>query len=165
MLPKILYSTNPWIAHDIAERFLNNNHFAWVSEIFDPSTAPSSSATAAVATSSNPCNIYRRLKVDVDTEDRHSALIKEYKRTFKRLAKEWVASGVINQVQCDEIISLVTSNSWKIWRPVLYVIPAEKIDAFRIKSVPHKFRAGLGPELQIANLMSHEFDIIEFKHD
>ena len=54
------------------------------------------------------------------------------------------------------------SPSWKIWRPVLYVIPREKIETSgRLKTVPHKNRAAFGTELQITDLHTDEFDIIE----
>lgn len=162
MAGPILYSTNPWIAHDITMRFRGGRHFVWCSEYYDPLTAPAGSAQSAIAPSSSPKGIYETLLGDYQREDGHSALIKGYRGTFCRLAKSWLADNQINKVQHDEIAAIVKSNSWRIWRPVLYVIPKEPIaNANRLNSVPHRQRAAYGPELQVTDLMPHEFDIIE----
>lgn len=83
-------------------------------------------------------------------------------KTFKRLAKAWLADGSITKEQSAEIVGTVSSPSFKIWRPTLYVIPKEPIiTGGRLISVPPKKRAAYGPELQIADLQQHEFDMIE----
>lgn len=158
----ILYSTNPWIATDIAEKYRSGIYFAWVCEHFDSSTTAGSSPAALIAESSNPREIYSRLHKDCASEDGHSALIKGYKRTFARLAKGWLGDGTLSEEKYDEIIATVRSTSWKIWRPVLYVIPRAEIEAAgRLKSVSRSDRGAYGPELQIADMQRHEFDIIE----
>jgi hypothetical protein len=157
----VLYSTNPWLATDVAARYRGGIHFAWVCEYFDSSRAPAGSAAALIAQSSNPKRIYETLHGDCRTEDGHSSLIKGYKKTFRSLARSWNAEGKISDEQTDEIIAIVNSNSWRIWRPVLYVIPAVGIDPARIKQVPRPGRAGHGPEMQIEDLRPEEFDIIE----
>ncbi|HYF20820.1 MAG TPA: hypothetical protein VEA40_23335 [Ramlibacter sp.] len=145
-------------------RYRDGVHFAWVCEYFDAGTAPAGSAAAAIAPSSNPKHIYETLWSDVDKEDAHSALIKGYRKTFKALAMAWKAAGSITDDQAKEIIATVKSNSWKIWRPVLYVIPKSGIvPATRIHSVAHGARAAYGPELQIQDLVPAEFDVIEFR--
>lgn len=160
----LLYSANPWFAHDISTRYLSGRYFVWCSEYFDSATAPAGSASAAIAPSSMPAGIYSRLKADVDGEDKHSSLIKGYKRTFRNLARTWHANGRITEEQSSEIVALAASNSWKMWRPMLYVIPRYPIEAAgRLLSVPHRNRAALGPELQIADLHRDEFDIIEIR--
>ncbi len=160
MAGPVLYSTNTWFAYDIATRYRNGVHFVWCSEYYDPSVAPAGSYTAAVAPSSNPRQIYDTLHGDVVREDMHSALIGGYKKTFRRLTKAWLADGSITQAQFDEINTTIKLPSWKIWRPVLYVISYELVKD-RIVSVPHKSRAGYGPEMQIPDLRSNEFDVIE----
>ena len=158
----ILYSTNPWIAHDISKKYLNGKHFVWCSGYFDPKMAPHGSAESAVAPSSSPKGIFETLKDDCEREDDHSQLIYGYKKTFSRLAKVWLADGTINKEQFDEIITTVRSKSWKIWRPVLYLIPKENISASgRLISVPRQKRASIGTELQICDLAVNEFDFIE----
>lgn len=162
MAGPVLYSANPWVAHEISMRYLDGKHFVWCSEYYDPSTAPPGSAQSAIAPSSSPKGIYDALHGDCYREDRHSSLIKRYKGTFCRLAKNWLADSLITAEQHNEIVSTVRSPSWRIWRPVLYVIPKAPIEAAdRLKSVANKHRAAYGPELQIVDLMQQEFDIIE----
>ncbi len=94
-------------------------------------------------------------------EDTHSYLISGYRKTFKRLAKAWRADASINELQYQEIVSVMKSASWKIWRPVLYVIPRAPIEsAGRLRNVPHPDRAAYGPEMQIVDLLPQEFDLI-----
>jgi hypothetical protein len=162
MVPPILYSTNPWFATDVAIRYRGGSFFAWVSEYFDARSAPVGSSAAMIAPSSTPCRIYRTLLEDVNRADDHSALIKGYKKKFPRLAREWLAAGTLTKDQHDEIIAEVRRGTCIIWRPVLYVIPREPIEATgRLKAVPRASRAAHGPELQVIDLQQDEFDIIE----
>jgi hypothetical protein len=95
-------------------------------------------------------------------EDGHSALIKRYKKTFRLLAKGWLANSSISNADYDELAAVLSSNSWRIWRPVLYVIPRSPIEtAGRLLPVVRPSRAAYGPELQIKDLMGSEFDAIE----
>lgn len=158
----LLYSTNPWYAHEISVRYRNGQHFVWCSEHYDPSTLGAATAAALVAPSSCPKAIYDQLKADCEREDTHSALIAGYRKTFKRLANTWRADGSITREQADEIVSTVKSASWRIWRPVLYLIPKAGVTTgARLKSVPYGRRAAYGPEWQIHDLQIHEFDLIE----
>lgn len=162
MAGPILYSTNPWIAHVFSKNHLGGKHFVWCSEYFDPRTAPPGSPESAIAPSSSPKGIFDTLENDCNREDSHSALIKGYRKTFKRLASTWLADSTIDKNAHDEIVATVKSNSWKIWRPILYIIPRENIESSgRLIKVPHKNRAAFGPELQIHDLEVHEFDFIE----
>lgn len=162
MAGPVLYSTNPWISLEIGRKYRGNKYFVWCSEHYDPTTAPAGSAAAAIAPSSSPKGIYDTLADDCRREDRHSALIKGYKRTFLRLAKDWVADGSIAAQDGEEIAGMVKSQSWRIWRPVLYVIPEDPIrTAGRLQTVKHRSRAAYGPELQILDLGTLEFDPIE----
>src|ERR1051326_8139713 len=157
----ILYSTNPWFATDVAVRYRNGVHFAWVCECFDASKAAAGSAAAMIAPSSSPKEIYENLSKEREREDRHGPLIIGYRKKFKSLARTWWANGEITEAQRDEIVATAQSPAWNHWRPVLYIIPRASIDDARIVSVPHKQRAGYGPELQIADLKPEEFDIVE----
>lgn len=162
MAGPILYSTNPWLSHVFAEKHLNGKHFIWCSEYFDPKMAPHGSAESAIAPSSSPKGILETLRDDCKREDSHSALIKGYRKTFRRLAKTWYANSIINKDAHDDIMATVNSHSWSIWRPILYIIPRENIEnAGRLITVPHKQRAAFGPELQIHDLTVSEFDFIE----
>jgi hypothetical protein len=161
MAGPILYSANPWIAHEIAMKYRGGIHFAWCSECYDPTTEAATSAAAAIAPSSSPFGIIQRLNADRHGEDTHSYLIQGYRKTLKRLAKAWRADKSIDESQFQEIISVMKSASWKIWRPVLYVIPRAPFESTkRLLSVPYPDRAAYGPELQIVDLHHSEFDRI-----
>jgi hypothetical protein len=164
MAGPILYSTNPWFAFDVTMRHRGGVFFAWVCECFDASYAAPGSAAALIAPSSNPRKIYRDLQEDCDQEDKHSDTIRRYRKTFVRLAKDWLTNGSIGRDAHDEIVASVRAPSWQIWRPVLYVIPREPIEAAgRMRSVARSDRAGYGPEQQVTDLKRHEFDMIELR--
>ena len=159
----VLYSTNPWFAHDVSVRYCGGRHFVWCCEYFDTSKAPAGSAAALVAPSSTPKVIFEQLRLEVLGEERHSTRIQNYRKTFKRLARTWHSDGAISDEQRDDILATLRQTSWKIWRPLLFVIPAAPIVAAkRLIEVNASARAGHGPELQIRDLMPNEFDIIEF---
>jgi len=158
----LLYSTNPWIAHQFAVEYRRGLHYVWCSEFYDPARAATWSTAAAIAPSSSPKGLFDILAADCEREETHSYLIKRYRKTFKNLAAEWLASGEITQDQHDEIVATVKAPSWKIWRPQLYVIPRAPIEsAGRLMRVPRKERAAFGPELRIVDLQVSEFDIMD----
>ena len=162
MAGPIYYSANPWYAKEISEKYRGGSYFAWVCEYFDSEReAPAGSGGIMIAPSSNPRKIYEELLDEYRNQEEHSHRIKEYRKTFRRLAKTWLAGGEISQDQFDKIIASVQANSWRIWKPVLYVIPHLSIDRNRIILVKRPDRAGYGPEFQIADLRRDEFDIID----
>jgi hypothetical protein len=162
MTGPVLYSVNPWFAVDVAERYRGGIYFAWVCECFDSQRAPAGSAASMIAPSSNPRWIYEQLWQEYSAQEEHPRVIRDHRRTFKRLAREWFAASTITKDQYDEIVASVMAPSWKIWKPMLYVIPKEPIvAAARLIAVPRPARAGHGPEHQIVDLKRNEFDIIE----
>lgn len=161
MAGPVYYSTNPWFSIDIAEKYRGGRYFAWICEYFDSDSAPSGSAGAMIAPSSNPRKIYEDLLHDCRAQEEHSRIIRDHRKTFTRLAKQWFSAGELSQAQFDEIIASVRAMSWRIWKPVLYVIPKAGIDPSRIIEVPRRDRAGYGPEHQIRDLHRHEFDVID----
>jgi len=146
---------------EIGRKYRGGKYFVWCSEHYDPRKAPGASSAALIAPSSSPKGIFDNLHSDCESEDVHSSLIKGYRRTFKRLAKAWLADGSLTKVQHDEIVSSIQSNSWQIWRPVLFVIPKGGITPSRIIDVPARDRAAYGPEYQIHDLDASEFEVME----
>jgi hypothetical protein len=158
----VLYSANPWFATEIATKYLAGRHFAWVSDYFDTEKeALAGSSGHLIAPSSNPRKIYEDLLHEYRAQEEHSRIIRDHRKTFQRLAKKWLADGTIIQTQYEEIVASVRARSWRIWKPVLYVIPKAGIAPGRVIEVQRKDRAGYGPEKQIADLESHEFDVID----
>ncbi|GFO69749.1 hypothetical protein GMLC_33280 [Geomonas limicola] len=140
--------------------FRNDIHYVWCSEFFDGTAQGRYTAGSQTPPSSNPADIYRQLKQDVDRGDLHSAKIAEQKASFLRLAIDWEAAGIISPDEKDEIIYLVNNATSKDWKPLIYVIPQPPV-ASRLQLVPASQRAGVGREYIISDLTRCEFDIIE----
>jgi hypothetical protein len=157
----ILYSTNPWFAHEFAIKFLGGKHFVWCCEQYDPNKGTSTSSYT-FAPSSCPKSIYDLLEGACNSEDKHCSKINDYKKTFRKLALSYFADGSISDIQRDEILAMVSSVSWKIWRPLLYIIPREPLEkGGRLIPVPLAKRASHATEWNIKDLLSDEFEIIE----
>jgi hypothetical protein len=162
MAGPILYSANPWFATELASKYRGGKYFAWVCEFFDSERdALAGSAGGLIAPSSNPRKIYEDLIHDYNAQEEHSRIIAAHRKTFARLGKKWLGSGELTRTQYDELVASVRAHSWRIWKPVLYVIPRSGIASTRIIEVKRGDRAGYGPEYQIVDLERHEFDIID----
>ena len=156
----LLYSTNSLLKFHIQKQFRKGVHYVWCSEDFDSKKLSPYSTGALVPPSSNPADIYRRLRLDVDGKDSHSTKIAETKATLLNLAIEWESKGEISKDEQSEITYMVRNASFENWRPLIYVIPRAPVES-RLQLVPPDKRAGLGREYILADLKSEEFDIIE----
>jgi hypothetical protein len=163
----ILYSTNPYLSFEVGELFRRDQvHVVWCSEIFDPRTSASSAPGSMVAPSSSPRAIADQLAQDVRGEDTHSALIKRYRRTFRGLATSFYTDGLLTADRAEELRALASRQSFRIWRPLIYVIPRASLEAAgRLQPVPPAKRAGHGPEYRITDLKRDEFDVLEWMND
>lgn len=157
----VLYSTNTFLKFHIQERFRNNVHWVWCSEKFDARKAAALSPDALVAPSSNPADIYRELRRDVDGRDTHSAKITAQKASLQAMAVKWKAECEISTLEMEEIIYMVTTGPMELWRPLLYVIPLPQPVA-RLQLVPIEKRASIAKEFIITDLRRSEFDLVEF---
>src|SRR5450759_3913633 len=107
---------------EIAEKYRGGTYFAWVCEYFDSEReAPAGSSGVMIAPSSNPRKIYEDLLGEYKSQEEHPRLIRDYRKTCRRLAKTWLANSEISQDQYDEIIASIQATSWRIWKPVLYI--------------------------------------------
>jgi hypothetical protein len=155
-----LYSTNPWFALEVSRRYRNGETYAWCSEYFSSADQAIGTAASLIAASSDPKTIYEQLAHAIDTDDAHDARIRGYKSTFRKLAANWLVEGSISQSSCDEIKASCRSQSFRIWRPVLYIIPRYRVEA-RLQEVPLRKRAGQGMEYILPSLDLGEIDVIE----
>ena len=156
----LLYSTNVYLKLLIQERYRNNLHYVWCSDCFDSTKLAGYSSGALNAPSSNPVEIYKELKRDVERGDLHSSKIRDQRATFKSLAVKWQLAGEITKFQEQEIIYMVDNALIKLWRPLIYVIPRTSIQA-RLQLVPLSQRASFADEFIIPDLARLEFDLIE----
>jgi hypothetical protein len=157
----LLYSTNTYLKFFIQEKFLSDTHYVWCSECFDSKKLSAYLPAARVAPSSNPADIFRELRRDIDGRDRHSYKINSQKATLQKLALDWQAAGQITDPQRDEIIYITQHATFEDWRPLVYVIPTAPVSG-RLQLVPIDKRAGFGDEYIIPDLRRSEFDILEF---
>ncbi len=155
-----LYSANPYFSVEVARTYRNNKTYAWCSEYFSSSDQAIGAPAALIAASSDPKTIYEQLSRACETDDSHDARIKGYRKTFKRLATEWNSNGSLTDAHHAEIHAVCKSPSFKIWRPVLFIIPRPVVST-RLKEVPRNKRASHGMEYTITDLDLSEVDIIE----
>jgi hypothetical protein len=74
-----------------------------------------------------------------------------------------LAAREITAAEAQDIRDLVAQRSYRIWRPFVYIIPRAPLETTgRLLAVPVKRRAGHGPEYQIADLDTAEFDVLEW---
>jgi hypothetical protein len=158
----LLYSCNPFFAFDICERYRGGVFYAWCSEYLDAAIAPGISSAHYIPDNSRPLWIYTHVHRAAHAEDQGNDKIKNYRKTFRSLARDWFTRGEISPTAREEIIASVKAGSWRIWRPVIYVIPRAPIEATpgRLALVPRKARGGYGDEFIISDLRRSEFDVV-----
>lgn len=161
MSTQLLYSTNVFLKYYIQMKFRLDVHYVWCSKHFDSNALHRYALGAGTARTSNPAEIYRQLKLDIENEDWQSLKINAQKASLTKLAIDWEQRGEINKDVRDEIIYMVDKASFKSWRPLLYVIPRNPV-ATRLKLVPIHQRASYEEEYILDDLKRSEFDIIEF---
>lgn len=157
----LLYSTNVYLKYHIHKLYRNDTHYVWCSEHFDSKKLSAYSSGSLVAPSANPADIYRELKRDVEGRDSHSAKINAQKASLTQLAIAWEKNGEITTAEKDDIVYMIGTADFQLWRPLVYVIPREPVES-RLQIVPMKKRAGYGNECIISDLKGHEFDLVEF---
>jgi hypothetical protein len=158
----LLFSTNPLIKLLIQERYRKDEHYVWCSESFDSNKQPGYSAASLVPPSSNPSSIYRELREGCQKGEKHSTKIRDARGTLKALAVTWHDNGEISSQDKEEIIMLADDPDLTYWRPLVYVIPRNLVQA-RLKPVHLQQRASFGLEFIVEDLKRNEFDIIEFE--
>jgi hypothetical protein len=156
--PIVLYSVNTWLAYAIAEQYYADGHYVWCTPHFDPSSVPS--INYAVPASSSPIEIYRGLRKDVSSGDRHSAKIAANKAGILRGMEAQRSAGRITDESAAEIASIVEAADIQDFRPLCYVIPFQLVRD-RIEAVPVSQRAHpLSAEFIIRSLPRDCFDVI-----
>jgi hypothetical protein len=153
------FSTNPWIKWFICNKWRDDVHFVWCSELFDPRSVGTEHHGSLVPPTSSPCAIYKDLAdaVRPGSSDRHNLKIATLKATINGQTEQWRERGEITDTIADEILEIINGGDLRIWRPLLYIIPKASIRADRVERVPYGQRAGLGEtnlELETCAAMS-----------
>jgi len=160
MAAGLVYSTNVFLKHHIQRTYRGDVHHVWCSEEFDSAALARYASGAGVPPSSNPVDIYRRLKDAVKRGDTHDEKIEAQKASLASLAVKWAEAGEISESDRVDILYKVNKGPFDYWRPLIYVIPRQPIEA-RLERVSADQCAGLGPEFIVRDLRGNEFDIIE----
>lgn len=158
--PLLLYSTNTWLAYAIAERYYGGVHYAWCSPVFDGRRAASH---VNIPPTSSPAELYRLLQDEVERGERHSAVMKNNREGVLRGARSKRASGLIGQTEWEQIERMVELSHPADFRPVLYVIPFDRIRSTAVE-VPVSERAHpFSVEYRVELLPHDSFDMLELR--
>jgi hypothetical protein len=162
MAGPVLYSTNPRFTEIVCDHYRSGRYgLLWCSEFFDPAGHGALSHAALIPPSSSPKPLYYQVLNAVRSNDHGNQKLKDYRKMFARLARDWLSKGEITQFQHDEIIALVKMYPFTIWEPRLFVLPRDAVAMNgRLQPVPASRRAGVGMEYQVFDLPRAEFDII-----
>lgn len=158
--PLLLYSAGSWLAYAIAERFYGGVHYVWCSPFYDGVMA---ARHINVPPTSSPAELYRNLEEETRRGDRHSALIKQNRRGIENGARAKRTAGIIGELEFDEIQTIVHEAEISEFRPVLYIIPFDRVRENMI-DVPIRERASLlSVEYRVEALRNNCFDLLQLR--
>lgn len=157
----IFYSINSYLAFWLNENFYKK-HFVWCAPVFDPTKLNDYDQNRKIPPSSAPAKIYERLKEDVTNSDLHSIKISENRNGLTKGALINFENGTITDIELARIQKIIKNAEINDFRPLVYIIPFNLIkDKLKLVDVEEAANP-LSIEYQITELMSNEFDIIEF---
>jgi hypothetical protein len=158
--PLVLYSTNTWLAYAIAERYYAGVHYAWCSPVYNGSTAE---PHVNIPPSSSPAELYRSLVHQVERGERHSEAITNNRKGIKQGADIKLEAGIITREDHPSILGTIERAEVRDFRPVLYVIPYDRVRGM-VVDVPVQERAHpLSIEYRVENLARDCFDMLELR--
>ena len=160
----LLYSVNAFLAWAINERYYDGRHYIWCGEAFDARALGPYSQYSSTPPSSTPRDIYADLLKAVHGGDRGSQKVAAVKLGIINGARAKLSRGEISQEVFDEINLVVDQSELMDCRPLLYVIPRDKVQD-KLKDVEVSQRAHpLSVEYIAENVHSSEFDVLEFTY-
>lgn len=138
----LFYSTNTKLAYDIAEKYFNQQHYIWCAPEFDINPP-----------SSNPRELFIRLRDDVEKLDHHSSKIRENKAGLRRAVLRKKVEGLIDEKTYFELLRIIKNADIDQFKPLIYIIPASNVAEI------------ITPQLQKkANVFLHEYIIERLDH-
>ena len=162
MKPLALYSTNPFLKYAIAEKYYGERHYVWCTTVFDPRTHGKYGSHASTPPSSNPCEVYRRLREDIEQGDRDSAYVHKAKQGIINGATAKLEEGVIDKEEHEAILAMVASADLSDFRPLVYVIPYDRVVDQLVEPPSDQRAHHLSTEYVIKSLARSDFDVIEW---
>jgi hypothetical protein len=158
--PLLLYSTNTWIAYAIAERYYDGVHFAWCSPVYDGTKAD---AHINIPPSSSPADLYRLLLDEVERGEQHSAVRTKKCEGLIRGAEARLREGVITAAVFDDIVRTVKKSPPFDFRPVLYVMPYDRVRGMVVEASVEERAHPLSVEYRVSPLPRDCFDVLELR--
>ena len=153
---------NAFLAWAINERYYDGRHYIWCGEAFDARALGPYSQYSSTPPSSTPRDIYVDLLKAVQGGDRGSQKVAAVKLGIINGARAKLATGEISQEVFDEINLVVDQSELRDCRPLLYVIPRDRVEE-KLRDVEVSQRAHpLSVEYIAEDVHSSEFDVIEF---
>ena len=156
----IFYSINSYLAHYISSCFYKE-HYVWCSPIFDRDSLDEYNKWKRIPVSSSPYHIYKTLCEEIESEDLHSSKIQQNKNGLLKGATEKLSSGVIDQDDFARISKMIELAGIHDFRPLIFLIPAEKVISKLKQVAVDKTANPLSVEYLICDLKKSEFEIIE----
>ena len=150
--PKYLYSVNTFLAYKINEQYYKGTHYVWCAPRFDCNENPPSS---------NPKEIVKSLKRDIELRDGHSAKIEQNRLGLLQGVKVKYQQGIIDDCQQDALNYIISKAEISYFKPLIYIISYEKVKDKLIYVNPHDKASLFSEEYKIENLLSEEFDVID----
>jgi hypothetical protein len=158
--PLLLYSTNTWLAYAIAERYYGGVHFAWCSPVYDGAKAD---AHVNIPPSSSPADIYRLLLDEVQRGEQHSSVLAGKLEGLRRGAEARLKEGVIGDAEFDQIRRTVETSPLNDFRPVLYLIPYDRVRGTVVEAPVEERAHPSSVEYKVNPLPRDCFDMLELK--
>jgi hypothetical protein len=156
----VLYSAQTWLAFAIATKYFRDLHYAWCTPYFNGG-APSTLMPGANPPSSTPNDIARTLKEDIARGDGHSAKIDENRSGLRRGARAKHTKGIITDQEFKDIGSIIEAASFNDFRPLIYVIPVERVKTLVIDPPLADKANPFSEEYLIVELPRSSFDVFE----
>lgn len=150
----ILYSVGTYLAYKIAKRYYKNVHYVWCTTEFNSFEQPPTS---------NPSKICKRYLELITTGDRHAKEIEDNMVGILKGAKAKFDSGIINEMEYNEIRGIVSVAEYESFFPVLYIIESEKIKDKCVEVSLADKASDDAIEYKIEKLMDNEFQLIFIK--
>lgn len=149
---EFLYSINSFLAYKINEKYYKGKHYCWCAPKFNCTENPPSS---------NPKEIMKCLKQDVELQDRHSFKIGQNRLGLLSGIEIKYTQNIINAEQRLELIKIVNNADIIYFRPLIYVISFKKVKNKIIRVNCDEKAEWFSEEYKIEELMANEFDIID----
>jgi len=146
------------LAYQVSQRYYRGEHYVWCAPVFDPRGL--GDIENVIPPSSSPFEIYRSLSEEVSRGDRHSSKIARNRVGIAHGAEHKLTQKKIRKDEFEEIKNIVDSADIRDFRPLLYIIPFDRVSP-RVKQVPVNQRGHpLSIEFIIEALARACFDIV-----